>query len=205
MALDAKGFEVAIIDRDKISFEQRLYGDFSGKKLVGVGFDREAMEAAGIRGAEIFVSATRGDNTNIVSARIAKEHYAVPKVAALIYDPRRAVIYERLGITTVATVLWATDQILARLLPSAAMVEWTIGSGEVVVIGVPAPPGYIGRPLAELRQTGKVDVVAVTRLGTTQLPTPKTIIQQGDFLHLVVLRSSIGEVEEKLAYLETVR
>ena len=203
--LEARGFRVAIIDTDKNAFEQRLYSGFSGKKVIGIGFDREVLERAGIEGADVFVSATRGDNTNIVSARIAKEHYRVPRVAALIYDPRRAELYERLGITTVATVAWASDQIMARVLPSAKSVEWTVGSGEVVVVGVPAPPDYIGKPIEELREPGKLRVVALTRFGATEIPDAKTIIQQGDFLHLAVLRSAMDEVEERLGFMEAVR
>ncbi|HEX2179288.1 MAG TPA: TrkA family potassium uptake protein, partial [Actinomycetota bacterium] len=107
--LEGRGYTVSLIDKDPNSFEQRVLPGFSGKKLVGMGFDQDILEEAGIRDAEIFASVTRGDNTNIVSARIAKEHYDVPRVVALIYDPRRAQMYERLGIQTVATVAWATD------------------------------------------------------------------------------------------------
>ena len=200
--LESGSFTVSIIDKDAHAFEQRLLPGFSGKKLTGVGFDREILEEAGIRNAEIFVAVTRGDNTNIVSARIAKEFYKVPRVAALIYDPRRAQMYERLGISTVAEVAWATDQILARVLPSAKSVEWTIGSGEVVVIGIPSPSGFIGRPIEELRDPGKARVVALTRFGKTQIPDLKTIIQEGDFLHLAVLRSALKEMHEQLGFSE---
>ncbi len=199
-ALEARSYTVSIIDRDPNAFEQRVLPGFAGKKLVGVGFDQEILEEAGIRDAEIFASVTRGDNTNIVSARIAKEHYNVPKVAALIYDPRRAQMYERLGIPTVATVAWATDQILARVLPSAKSVEWTIGSGEVVVVGFPAPPSFIGRPVEDLRDPAKARVVALTRFGNTQIPDVKTIIQEGDMIHLAVARSALLDMEERLGF-----
>lgn len=197
-ALEARGITVAIIDSDKTAFEARLHPGFSGKTLDGIGFDRDILEQAGIQDAEIFVSATRGDNTNIVSARIAKEHYEVPKVAALIYDPRRAQIYERLGISTVATVAWATDQILARVLPTSESIEWTVGSGQVVVLGMPAPENLIGSPLEELREPGKMKILAVTRFGATQIPTDKALIQEGDFLHIAVLRSALPEIDERL-------
>jgi len=200
--LESRGFTVSIIDKDALAFEQRLLPGFSGKKLTGVGFDREILEQAGIRNAEIFVAVTRGDNTNIVSARIAKEYYKVPRVAALIYDPRRAQMYERLGISTVAEVAWATDQMLSRVLPSAKSIEWTIGSGEVVVIGIPSPKGFIGRPIEELRDPGKSRVVALTRFGKTQIPDLKTIIQEGDFLHLAVLRGALEEMHEQLGFSE---
>ncbi|MEX2588180.1 MAG: TrkA family potassium uptake protein [Actinomycetota bacterium] len=198
--LEGRGFTVAIIDKDESAFKERVLPGFSGKQLVGVGFDREILEDAGIREAEIFASVTRGDNTNIVSARIAKEHYNVNRVVALIYDPRRAQMYERLGISTVGTVAWATDQILARVMPTAESVEWTVGSGEVVVIGIPAPLQFIGRPIEDLRDPGKARVVALTRFGSTQIPDVKTIVQEGDFLHLAVLRSALGDLEEHLGF-----
>jgi len=197
-AIEAKGGTVSIIDRDPASFEQRLHPGFHGKKLVGIGFDRDSLEEAGIKQAEMFVSVTRGDNTNIVSARIAKEHYNVPNVAALIYDPRRVQIYERLGISTVATVAWATDQILARILPSTEAVEWTVGSGEVVVVGVPSPPSRIGQTLESLEIPGRVRVAALTRFGATQIPDRGAVIQEGDFIHLSVLRTAMSDVEEIL-------
>ncbi len=158
------------------------------------------MEEAGIVDAEIFASVTRGDNTNIVSARIAKEHYNVPNVAALIYDPRRAQMYERLGISTVATVAWATDQILARVFPRSKSVEWTIGSGEVVVIGFPSPnefhrPAGGGASGPRKGPRGRPDPVR-----DTKIPDLKTIIQEGDIIHLAVARSSLPEMEERLGF-----
>ncbi len=201
--LESLGFTVSIIDKDPHAFEQRLWGsDFSGKKLVGWGFDKDLLEEAGIKDAEIFVSATRGDNTNILCARIAKEHFGVPNVAALIYDPRRAQIYERLGIATVASVAWATDQLLSKVLPSSEAVEWTVGSGEVVVVGLPAPASLIGKPIEDLREPSKVHVMALTRFGKTHIPDLKTLVQEGDFMHLSVLRSALAEIDQRLKSLE---
>lgn len=197
--LERRGFTVAIIDKDPKQFDVRLYPGFHGKTVVGLGFDREVLEEAGIKDAGIFVSATRGDNTNIVSARMAKEHYGVEKVAALIYDPRRARIYERLGITTVSSVSWSADQLLARVLPSTESFEWTIGSGEVVVVGVPVTAELAGRTAAQLTRPGKLVVAALTRFGETILPEAKTTLQEGDFLHLSVHRAAVTELEEMLS------
>lgn len=197
-ALEARSVSVSIIDSDPKSFEQRLQPGFEGKRLAGIGFDKDILEEAGIEKADIFVSATRGDNTNIVSARIAKERYGVPHVAALIYDPRRAEIYERLGISTVATVAWATDQMLSRVLPEPASVEWTVGGGEVVVVGVTVPPSLIGKPIEILRESGKIHVVALTRFGKTQIPELKTLIQEGDLIHLSVVRDALPKLDELL-------
>ena len=196
-ALGNRGFNISIIDKNPRAFEQ-LHPGFEGKTLVGPGFDQELLEKAGIREAEIFIAVTNGDNSNIVSARIAKEYYEVPRVAARIYDPRRAQIYERLGIPTVATVAWTTDQVLAKVLPAADSMEWTIGSGEVVVVGIPVPAALFARPLAELESPGQVRVSALTRFGQTIIPDSKSIGQEGDFVHLSVLRSALPLLEEQL-------
>lgn len=196
--LETRGFTVSIIDKDPAAFEEKLHPSFHGKKITGIGFDRDILEEAGIQDAEVCLSTTRGDNSNILSARIAKEHYHVPRVAALIYDPRRARIYERLGISTVAEVAWAADQLLARVLPASDSVEWTVGAGEVVVVGVQALGSLVGRPVEDLQKLGKIRVVALTRFGETHIPESDTLVQEGDFLHLAVLRSALGEVEERL-------
>ncbi|RIK05091.1 MAG: potassium transporter TrkA [Acidobacteria bacterium] len=196
-ALGERGYTVSIIDKDFAAFE-RLPSGFGGKTLVGPGFERSILEDAGIKNAEIFIAVTNGDNSNIVSARVAKEYYKVPKVAARIYDPRRAVIYERLGISTVAIVAWTTDQILSKVFPSAESIEWTPGSGEVVVLGIPAPDSMIGRPASELEIESKLSVVSVTRNGSTMIPNAKTYLQEGDFIHVAALRSMLGELDEML-------
>lgn len=196
--LEGRGFTVSIIDSDEHAFAEKLHPGFHGKKVVGIGFDREVLEEAGIKDADVFASVTRGDNTNIVSSRIAREHYNVPNVAALIYDPRRAQIYERLGISTVAMVSWATDQVLARLLPASESVEWTVGSGEVVVVGVQAPEHLVGEKVSSLQEPEKVRLVAVTRFGESMVPTEDTIVQEGDFLHLGVLRQHLADLDARI-------
>lgn len=197
-ALEDRGYTVAIIDKNPAEFEKRLHPGFNGKKVAGLGFDKDTLEEAGIEEAELFASVTRGDNSNIVSARIAKEHYGVKNVAALIYDPRRVEIYERVGISTVAAVGWMTDQMLARLLPASESVEWTVGDGDVVVAGVQAPDSLIGQSIGSLEDPGKVTMVAVTRLGVTEIPDKGALIQEGDFLHLSILKSALPEFDERL-------
>ena len=98
---------------------------------------------------------TSGDNTNILTVRIARETYQIPHVVARIYDPRRAEIYQRLGIPTVATVTWTIDQVRRRLLPDVAAGEWSDPTGRLAP-GRPraCPSGWAGRRLAEVEVPG---------------------------------------------------
>ncbi|HEV2756980.1 MAG TPA: TrkA family potassium uptake protein [Actinomycetota bacterium] len=195
--LERLNHSVAIIDKTAKAFE-RLRAGFSGTQIVGFAFDREILEEAGIKDAAAFASVTNGDNSNILSARVAKEHYRVGHVVARIYDPRRAQIYQRLGIQTVATVRWTTDQILRSLLPEEISVEYTVDNGEVVVTALPAPPEVVGKRVLEVDVPGRRRVVAVSRFGVPRVPDKDLTVQEGDILHISVVRADCADLGEQV-------
>ena len=197
-ALGSAGHSVAIVDRQEKAF-RRLPEDFSGRKVVGVGFDRDRLAEAGIEEAGALAAVTNGDNSNILVARIARETYGIEKVVARIYDPRRAAIYERLGIATIATVQWATERVLRRILPDSGEVEWIDPSAKVVLIERPVPAGLVGHKLAEFEETGLARAVAVSRLGVSVLPTPPLVLQEGDVLYLAALGDEVDKLDAHLA------
>lgn len=199
-ALEQSGHTVAVIDKNERAF-RRLPTDFAGKTFVGLGFDREVLAAAGIAEAGAFASVTNGDNSNILCARIARETYKIERVVARIYDPRRALIYQRLGIPTVATVAWTTDQVLRRLLPGAETPhEWIDGTGSVCLIERAIPTKAIGRKLSKLNVPGSFWLTAVSRFGKAQIVTHDFIGQEGDVLVFVADMNAIAELE---AHIET--
>jgi trk system potassium uptake protein TrkA len=195
--LERLDHSVAVVDKNARAFE-RLKSDFEGKRVVGLVFDREALEEAGVEEAGAFASVTSGDNSNIVSARIAREHYRIPQVIARIYDPRRAQIYQRLGIQTVATVRWTTDQVLRYLLPEDVSVEHTIDNGEVVLTAIQAPPEVVGQHALKIDVEGQRRVVAVSRFGVPRIPDKDLTVQEGDILHISLVRGHASEVTEEL-------
>ena len=195
--LEQAGHDVAIIDKRATAF-RRLPSSFTGRRIVGLGFDRECLLDAGIEEAGAAAAVTNGDNSNILVARIARETFGVERVVARIYDPRRAVIYQRLGIPTVATVAWTTDQVLRRLMPSETPPEWTDPSASVALVERAAPTLWAGRPLSELEEVVGGRVVAVGRLGKAIVPTASTSAQQGDLLYLSVPSERIGALDRSL-------
>jgi trk system potassium uptake protein len=195
--LSREGHDVAVIDKNPRSL-QRLALDWGGKGVVGFGFDRDALEEAGIEDAQALAAVTNGDNSNILTARIAKETYLVPNVVARIYDPRRAVIYRRLGIPTVATVTWTVDQVVRRLLPERAVTEWASPQGEVVMIERSLPAAWVGYRLDDLDVMGQVRLTAISRGGRTFLAKAGIVGQEGDILHVCVTEAALVELEERL-------
>jgi trk system potassium uptake protein TrkA len=197
MALDRDGHSVNVIDKDRNAFHE-LPESFGGKAVLGFGFDREHLEQAGIREADALAAVTNGDNSNILTARIARETYDVANVVARIYDPRRAVIYRQLGIATVAAVAWTTDQVLRRLSPEISVSEWTDASGTVSLLERSLPDSWAGRKLSELDEGSRFRLVALTRGGEARLWGPELVGQEGDILHLMVRREAQAELEGRL-------
>ena len=184
-ALADEGHSVAIIDKNPASF-RRLLPDSRARELVGFGFDRDTLIAAGAEGAGALAAVTSGDNSNILTARIARETFEIPAVVARIYDPRRAEIYQRLGIVTVATVSWTIDQVLRGLFPSRSGAEWLDPTGQIELLERPLPPLWIGRQIASLEAETGTKVIAVTRAGVPHLGVDNLVGQAGDVLHLAV-------------------
>src|SRR5438552_2394564 len=179
--LESQGHTVAIIDKNRNAF-RRLPERFTGRAVLGFGFDRDHLVQAGIREADALAAVTSGDNSNILTARIARETYEIANVVARIYDPRRAVIYQRLGIPTVATVAWTTDQVLRRLFPDRWANEWTDATGSVELVERVLPSSWAGRKLSELDEPERFRLVALTRAGQSRLATPEVVGQEGDVL-----------------------
>ncbi len=195
--LERLGHTVAVIDKKASAFE-RLRPGFGGKQIVGLVFDREKLKEAGIDEASAFASVTNGDNSNILAARVAKEHYRVKHVVARIYDPKRAQIYQRLGIQTVATVRWTTDQVMRALLPDEIPVEYTVDNGEVVLTAVPAPAAVIGKHALELDAPGLRRVAALSRFGVPRVPDKDLTVQEGDILYFAVARGAMDALHTEL-------
>jgi trk system potassium uptake protein TrkA len=196
LSLTAEGHSVAVMDKQPRAF--RRLKDWDGPCIVGSGFDRDDLEKAGAVGADALAAVTSGDNTNIMTVRIARETYLIPNVVARIYDPRRAEIYQRLGIPTVATVTWTIDQVRRRLLPNVDVNDWSDPSGMLTLLDRSLPDSWAGRRLEELEETGRLSLVAVTRAGVPRLDARDLVGQEGDVLHLAVMQDARSDLDNLL-------
>ena len=192
--LDSMGHSVAVVDHEAVAF-RRLPPEFRGRTVTGVGFDREVLAEAGVAEASAFAAVSSGDNSNILAARVARETFGIENVVARIYDPKRAEVYQRLGIPTVATVRWTADQMIRRLLPSGAAVEWSDPSGAVRLAEVHVDPGWVGHALTDLEAAAPCRVAILTRLGDGMIPTTQTVVQEGDLVHVLLREHDVEIVE----------
>jgi trk system potassium uptake protein len=196
--LEDRGNTVAVIDRDPEAY-RRLRPAFKGDRVTGIGFDRDVLARAGIERADSFAAVSSGDNSNIIAARVARETFGVRQVAARIYDPRRAEVYERLGIPTVATVRWTADQMLRKLLPEGAEPLWRDSTGKVVISQMSVAPDWIGEPVKALEISAATRVAYIDRMGEAVVPMPGTVLQHGDVVHVIARESELDRIAAAFA------
>jgi len=197
-SLDRLGHEVAVIDKDRQAF-RRLSAEFSGRQVVGQGFHREVLVEAGVERAQAFAAVSSGDNSNIIAARVARETFGIARVVARIYDAKRAAVYERLGIPTVATVPWSTDRLMRMLLPDGVASAWREPTGTVAILPLPVNEEWVGRPIRELEATTGCRVAFIVRFGTGVLPRPETFVQAEDTIYVAAVSGTVSDVTSAAA------
>ncbi len=191
--LEDRNHTVSIIDSNPDAF-RRLGPSFGGTKVTGIGFDQDVLERAGIDKADAFAAVSSGDNSNIIAARVARETFGIQQVVARIYDPGRAEVYQRLGITTVATVRWTADQVMRRILPAGAEPDFRDPSGTIRLDQVPVSEPWVGQRTVKFQEQSGSRIAWIDRLGEGMLPKRDTVIQEGDLLHLVMREENAERV-----------
>jgi trk system potassium uptake protein TrkA len=196
--LEEQDHSVAIIDQDPEAF-RKLSVSFKGSKVTGVGFDRDVLIEAGIERADAFAAVSSGDNSNVIAARVVRESFGVSRVVARIYDPRRAEVYQRLGIPTVATVRWTADQMLRKLLPEGHQELWRDPTGKLVLAEVSYDDHWLGEKATVLEETARIRIAFIIRLGEAMMPGPSTVLQEGDVLHVIAEESDLDRIAAAFA------
>ena len=188
-SLSQRGHAVTVVDKEPAAFA-RLGAGFTGHTATGLCFDREVLLHAGIGRADGLAAVTGSDATNLVTARLARQEFHVPRVVARLYEPRKAAVYQQLGVQTITPITWGIQRIAEILCYSQLHTILSLGSGEVDLVEVELPHLLSGRTVNEVTLAGEIQVVAISRGGNTFLPTLGTVFQEGDVLHLVVLAAS---------------
>ena len=188
------GHTVSVVDRREDAF-RRLGAHYTGETVVGVGFDRDVLRQAGSERGDVAVAAvTSGDNSNIMIARVARETFSIDNVVARIYDPRRAQIYERLGITTVASVAWTANRVLRKLLPESLHPSWTDPSATFVLVEQVVPAVAAGRSVGDIQAAAGGKIVLIGRNGRQQIGERATLLQDGDRVHVMIAADDVDKL-----------
>jgi trk system potassium uptake protein TrkA len=196
MQLSDEGHSVVIVDKNRDAF--RRLTRYHGKTLVGSGFDRDILFQADANNADALAAVTSGDNTNILCARIARDNYRIKNVVARIYDPQRAEIYMKLGIPTVATSLWTTQQVKRWMMPSDESIEWTDSASMLHLVERIVPDHLAGRPMAEFNIADSVRVVGLIRGGQGRVNIEGLFAQEDDMLEFLVTPQGLEDLREML-------
>ena len=195
--MSEEGHEVTVIDYDASALA-RLGPDFKGRRIKGIGFDRDVLLSAGIEEADGFAAMSSSDDVNVVAARIARHLFHVPRVVARLYEPERAEVYRRLGLVTISSTAWGAERTRELLTHAELDAVRSFGAGEVQLLEVEVPPRLVGHSVRDLSVPGEVSVITITRDGKAQLPMLGTAFRTGDVIHLAVLSGAMNRVERLL-------
>ena len=191
--LEDRGNSIAIIDKEPEAF-RKLRSGFKGEKITGIGFDRAVLIQAGIERAYAFAAVSSGDNSNIIAARVVRETFGIERVAARIYDSRRAEVYERLGIPSVATVRWTADQVMRKMLPEGSEPLWRDPTGKIVLAEIGYSPVWIGEKVKSVEGRTMTRIAFIDRLGEAFVPDVATVLQEGDVIHVLARESDLDRI-----------
>ncbi len=194
--LSGEGHDVVVVDKSRESFS-RLGDTFNGLTMVGNGFDLSLLKQVGIEKADAFCSVTNGDNTNLISAQVAKKIFRVPKVFARVYDPQRAHIYASLGLDIISGTMLFSAMLRDKIIESRFS-SYLIESKDLGVIEIEVKEGLIGKTIQDVNIPGDLIVVALRRMQGVTIPEPKTVLRNKDILMGVLKVSSLQEIREKL-------
>jgi len=193
--LSNEGHNVVVIDKAQSSFD-RLGGTFNGLTMTGNGFDLELLKQVGIEKADAFCAVTNGDNTNLISAQVAKKIFNVPKVIARIYDPQRAYIYAALGLDILSgTILFAA--MLRDKIIESRFSSYLIESKDLGIIEIDVKGELVGKLIQDVNVAGEFLVVAIRKLSGVIIPEPQTVLKAKDVLMGVVKVESLNKIKEK--------
>ncbi len=193
--LSSEGHNVVVIDKNPASFE-RLGGAFNGLTMTGNGFDVALLKQIGIEKTDAFCAVTNGDNTNLVSAQVAKKIFKVPKVFARVYDPQRAHIYSALGLDVISgTILFAA--MLRDKIIESRFSSYLIETKELGVIEIDVNDDLVGKTIQDVNMPGEFLVVALRRLQGVIIPEPQTVLKAKDVLMAAVKVASLDKIKEK--------
>jgi len=195
LVLTAHGHEVTVIDHDN-NAENRLGAKFKGRLLRGVGYDKNVLLEAGIEHCDAFAAVSSSDNANIIAARTARSVFKVPRVVARLYDPRRAQIYQRLGLMTISTTTWGAERVFELITHTDLDVLYTFGHGEVSIVTHEITPLLVGRSPKDISIAGEINLISITRNDSAFIPTSGTTFKEGDIVNLAVLSTAMQRLEE---------
>jgi trk system potassium uptake protein TrkA len=197
-ALSSEKHSVVVIDKNKEAFK-RLKPTFAGQALEGIGFDKEILLKAGIEKADALAAVTNGDNTNILTAVVAKRMFKVPQVVARIYDHLRAEIYRKMGIPTISTTIWGANKIRDMISHPTIYTEMSFGNGEVELLEVEAPPQLEGRMVKDLSISLECSIFCIVRNSIALIPTLNTPFQKGDKIYMAISPFGKTKLEQMLS------
>jgi trk system potassium uptake protein TrkA len=191
-SLSLQGHDVAIVADDADSF-RRLGSAFNGLTVRGLGFDEETLKQAGVESTDALAAVTSNDNDNLMVAEVAQRVFGVERVIARAYEPTRERTYMLLGIDAVCGTRLVTGHMLERL--ESTHGHHVLSLDDVELIRFRASEGITGLTVDDVQERYGLRICAVTRDGSSFVPTSDTVLDPGDTVTVALQEEMFGRLE----------
>ena len=183
-ALIASGHEVIVIEKDLERF-QLLTEELGSVALFGNGTDEVTLKRAGVTRADVVVSLTGEDATNLVVSQMTKHVFQVPRTMAIIKDPKNEPIFHEVGVDVVVN---STHLVLASLeegvpgRPLVHLMNLRAPGMELVSVSIPEDSNIVGKRLSEIELPPNSFISLVIKKSGATLPTGRSVVEPDDEL-----------------------
>ena len=196
-ALIAGGNEVVVVEKSIERF-QLLKDELGTVALLGDGTDELTLKRAGIARADVVVSLTGVDATNLVITQMTKHIFQVPRTMALIKDPKNEPIFHEVGIDVVVNSTHLVLESMEEGVPGRPLVHLMnlrVPGMELVSVSIPEDSNIIGKRLSEIELPPNSFITLIVKKTGATLPTGRSVVEAEDELVTVT-----PEGDEQILY-----
>lgn len=200
--LSQENHDIILMDPD----EERLILPGSSSEIlpiVGNPTSLRDLENAGVTKADLFISVTPHETTNITACILASD-LGVSKTFARINNyeyllPKNKERFERLGINAmIYPEMLAAREIVTAVQHPWARQYWELFGGMLILVGVKVRDNshLVGKHLNDLKEEDKLyHIVAIKRRKDTIIPNGTDKIETGDILFFTTTKEHVKEVQ----------
>jgi trk system potassium uptake protein TrkA len=192
-----RGHEISVIDSEQAAFTH-LPADFEGRINEGEAINRDVLHRSGIERADAVAAVTDSDVLNAVVGHLARAYYRIPNVVVRNTDPRYRPILEGFGLQLISALSWGAQRIEEMIYHADVRAVFSAGNGEVEVYEVAVPEAWNGRPVRDLIGGNECVPVSITRAGRAELPSPDTLLETGDVLHVSATLEGVEALRKRV-------
>lgn len=196
--LEASDFDVRLLEKDRERSEELAATLAKTTVLLGDGTNLAALRECGVADVDGFVSVSGDEETNVMSALLAR-HLGAPKVVALVKRTDYIPVLKEIGLDAAVNPRLTTAGAILRFVRRGHILQVSTFKdidAEVLELAVGERCRIIGKPLRDVRFPRDAILGGYSRNGVFGIPHGDTVLEAHDHVIVFAQPSAIPKVEK---------